>query len=113
PNRMRPPNTLTVTGAATLQGSGSENQDTYTYGDNFAAVIDGATAFQPIPGIPSGGWYARTLAHHIDHIATGYRNTHREPADPRGIIAQAIRATTDDGNLTPGNSPYATVALAT
>src|SRR5699024_5574393 len=74
------------------------------------------TAFEPNPEIPTGGWYARTLAHHIEQIAastnTRWQNANG-PTNPREILADAIAATAQDGNLTPGNSPYATVALAT
>lgn len=90
--------------AATLAG-GSNNQDRYLIGDDFAMVLDGATS---LAGDRSHdpGWFAGELA---DAIA-------RRIADPGTPLADAvtaaIRDVRDEHHLTPDASPTSTIALA-
>ncbi|MGW2093266.1 protein phosphatase 2C domain-containing protein [Promicromonospora sukumoe] len=88
---------------ATLAGS-TNNQDRYVIGDQFAAVLDGATS---VAGDRSHdpGWYAEQLARSI------------EEAVPRGepladVVAAAIRTVRDAHGLTSATTPTSTVALA-
>jgi serine/threonine protein phosphatase PrpC len=89
--------------SATLAG-GTNNQDRYVVGDDFAAVLDGATS---VAGDRSHdpGWYAEQLARAIaDEV-------------PRGVsladaVAAAIRTVRDAHGLTPKSTPTSTIAIA-
>ncbi|HEV6953190.1 MAG TPA: protein phosphatase 2C domain-containing protein [Promicromonospora sp.] len=88
---------------ATLAGK-TNNQDRYVIGDNFAAVLDGATSFAGDRS-HDPGWYAEQLAHALDETV------------PRGepladAVAEAIRTVRDANELTPATTPTSTVALA-
>lgn len=88
---------------ATLAGS-TNNQDRYVIGDQFAAVLDGATS---VAGNRSHdpGWYAEQLARAIEEAVP-----HGEPLAE--VVASAIRTVRDAHGLTPDTTPTSTIALA-
>lgn len=72
--------------------------------DEAVIVLDGASAFRPVP-VPASR-YAATLGRHIAV------DLEREPyADLRAVVRAAIEKTADDLSLTPGDSPSSTVTI--
>ncbi|WP_129782863.1 hypothetical protein [Promicromonospora panici] len=88
---------------ATLAG-GRNNQDRYTAGEGFAAVLDGATS---VAGDRSHdpGWYAEQLAHAIGEAV-------QDGDALADVVANAIRVVRDAHGLTWDSTPTSTVALA-
>ncbi|PUB23964.1 protein phosphatase 2C-like protein [Promicromonospora sp. AC04] len=89
--------------AATLGGA-SRNQDRYVVGDNFAAVLDGATS---VAGDRSHdpGWFAQQLA---DSLA----RTIPEGGPLADHVERAIRTVRDTHALQPDSAPTSTIAIA-
>ncbi|MFD6138871.1 hypothetical protein [Promicromonospora sp. NPDC060271] len=88
---------------ATLVG-GTNNQDRYVIGDQFAVVLDGATSFAGDRS-HDPGWYAEQLGRVLSVVL------------PLGgaltdAVEEAIRAVRDTHGLTPGTTPTSTIALA-
>jgi hypothetical protein len=95
---------LKVTDAATLRGDGTFNQDRYLIGDYYAAVLDGASAYPPLPEARDGGWYADLLAQAIQHAMTAAKPL----AD---VVREAIADVAAQEGLAPGASPSSTVSI--
>lgn len=89
--------------AATLAG-GSRNQDRYVIGENFAAVLDGATS---VAGDRSHdpGWFAQQLA---DSLA----RTIPEGGPLAEHVEHAIRDVRDAHSLQTDTAPTSTIAIA-
>lgn len=96
---------MRVTDAATLKGDGRSNQDRYLVGDYYAAVLDGASSYPPLPEGRDGGWYADHLAHAIEALISPDKALDV-------VVAEAIEAVADAQHLQRGASPSSTVALA-
>lgn len=88
--------------AATLPG-GANNQDRYVVGDNFAAVLDGATSVANDRS-HDPGWYAEQLAHALAETVPDGRPL-------AAAVADAIRTVRDTHRLVPETTPTCTVAL--
>lgn len=88
---------------ATLAG-GTNNQDRYIIGPDFAAVLDGATS---VAGDRSHdpGWYAEQIANVLSSALT-------PDAPIADAVAHAIAVTRDAHGLTPHTTPSSTIALA-
>ncbi|WAL65912.1 hypothetical protein ORV05_34510 [Amycolatopsis cynarae] len=72
---------------------------------NAVIMLDGASAFVPVP-VPAAT-YAEHLGQHIAHTLTT-----APEADLVEALADAIKATTDELDLTPGRSPSSTITIA-
>jgi hypothetical protein len=83
----------------------NESDDRVFVTDNAVIVLDGASAFRPVP-VPAAT-YAETLGG-----AMAERLTSTPAADLVTVLAGAIEATTESLSLTPGDSPSSTVAVA-
>lgn len=89
--------------AATLAG-GSRNQDRYAIGENFAAVLDGATSFAGDRS-HDPGWFAQQLA---DALARSIP----EGGPLAGHVERAIQSVRDAHALQPDTAPTSTIAIA-
>lgn len=92
-----------TTSAATLAG-GTNNQDRYVIGDDFAIVLDGATALADDRS-HDAGWFAEKLGGAIADRLSGTRPLPE-------VVESAIRDVRDVHGLTPATSPTSTVAIA-
>lgn len=96
---------MRVADAATLKGDGRTNQDRYLAGDYYAAVLDGASSYPPLPEGRDGGWYAEQLARAIEDAIT--------PTKALDVVlAEAIELVAETHQLESGASPSSTVAIA-
>ncbi|MCG8919258.1 hypothetical protein L6E12_26130 [Actinokineospora sp. PR83] len=83
---------------------GRSNQDQVVLMPNAVAVLDGASAFRPVPVDP--GTYAETLGANIFAALK-----EDQDQDLRTALAHAIRCTAQALQLHPGHSPSATVSI--
>lgn len=91
---------------ATAELAGRDHSDDRTFTtDNAVIMLDGASAFVPVP-VPAAT-YADTLGRQIRD-----RLTVEPVAELPDVVAAAIADTADQLELTPGESPSATVAIA-
>src|SRR5690606_29455456 len=89
---------------ATLAGNGDSDDRIFTT-PNAVVMLDGASAFLPVP-VPSAR-YADVLGQHIRDALIA------DPAaDLPQTLSRAIEQTRTDLQLTPGTSPTSTVAIA-
>ena len=91
--------------AASLAGA-SKNQDRYAWGDGWAFVLDGASAFTTAHPQHDGGWYAERLR---SSLARGLRYTSEEATS--AVVARAILAAAS-AHEDPRTCPNSTIALA-
>lgn len=83
----------------------ADSDDKILTTDNAVIVLDGASAFRPVP-VPASQ-YADTLG---QALRAGLCRDPR--GDLRELLAEAIRSTADALDLAPGDSPSSTVAIA-
>ena len=82
-----------------------ESADKIFVTPNAVIMLDGASAFVPVP--VSASVYADDLGRRIAQALTAAPD-----ADLAGLLADAIKATADHLDLTPGESPSSTVTIA-
>lgn len=85
-------------------GAARTNEDVVMLLGTAVLLLDGATSLRP--ELPSGGWYATTLA---GRLAAELAERPRD--DLRGVLADAIAAVAATHDLRPGASPSSTVAM--
>ncbi|MCX2733504.1 protein phosphatase 2C domain-containing protein [Saccharopolyspora sp. NFXS83] len=82
----------------------ADSDDKILTTENAVIVLDGASAFRPVP-VPAS-LYAATLGE-----ALQLRLRQEPAADLRAVLSESIRAAVDMLELTPGDSPSSTVAI--
>ncbi|MCA1186479.1 hypothetical protein LCD36_08480 [Saccharopolyspora sp. 6T] len=82
----------------------ADSDDKILTTENAVIVLDGASAFRPVP-VPASR-YAATLGETLQ-----LRLSQEPAADLRAILSESIRAAADVLELTPGDSPSSTVAI--
>jgi hypothetical protein len=88
---------------ASKPGSKSPGDDRAIIAAHVAAVLDGASSFDP--DVPTAGDY-------VDELAANLANALECDRDLACILADAIDSTADALRLLPGSSPSSTVAMA-
>ncbi|MGC7101616.1 protein phosphatase 2C domain-containing protein [Amycolatopsis lurida] len=91
--------------AASAHRAGSAHSDDRTFsGQNFVVMLDGASAFRPVP-VPAAV-YAQHLGEHVSASLEA-----APQADLSSVLRSGIQAAATELDLRPGHSPSSTVTI--